>query len=220
MDVELEDEDSVTERLGSVSGSGDIDVAVVRLGHISNFSDFQALTLAGGAKVRYVTSARELEGADVIILPGTKNTIEDLLELRARGIDAAIVRHARAGGLVVGVCGGYQMLGNRLCDPHHVESRVPEVAGLGLLDMDVVFRDEKTTVQATGEIRAETGWLAKLNGVNVDGYEIHAGVNEFHSESRPWLYVRGEVDGVTNPQGNVIGSYVHGLFDNGALYRL
>ena len=80
MDVELEDEDSVTERLGSVSGSGDIDVAVVRLGHISNFSDFQALTLAGGAKVRYVTSARELEGADVIILPGTKNTIEDLLE--------------------------------------------------------------------------------------------------------------------------------------------
>ncbi|HIU45642.1 MAG TPA: cobyric acid synthase [Candidatus Fimadaptatus faecigallinarum] len=219
MDVELEDEDSVTERLGSVSGSGDIDVAVVRLGHISNFSDFQALTLAGGAKVRYVTSARELEGADVIILPGTKNTIEDLLELRARGIDAAIVRHARAGGLVVGVCGGYQMLGNRLCDPHHVESRVPEVAGLGLLDMDVVFRDEKTTVQATGEIRAETGWLAKLNGVNVDGYEIHAGVNEFHSESRPWLYVRGEVDGVTNPQGNVIGSYVHGLFDNGALWR-
>ena len=111
------------------------------------------------------------------------------------------------------------MLGNRLCDPHHVESRVPEVAGLGLLDMDVVFRDEKTTVQATGEIRAETGWLAKLNGVNVDGYEIHAGVNEFHSESRPWLYVRGEVDGVTNPQGNVIGSYVHGLFDNGALWR-
>ena len=83
----------------------------------------------------------------------------------------------------------------------------------------MVFRDEKITVQATGEIRAETGWLAKLNGVNVDGYEIHAGVNEFHSESRPWLYVRGEVDGVTNPQGNVIGSYVHGLFDNGALWR-
>ncbi len=219
MDVELEDEDSVTERLERVSGSGDIDVAVVRLGHISNFSDFQALTLAGGARVRYAATARELEGADVIILPGTKNTIEDLLELRARGIDAAIVRHARAGGLVVGICGGYQMLGNRLRDPNHVESRVPEVAGLGLLDMDVVFRDEKTTVQAEGEIRAVSGWLAALDGVNVDGYEIHAGVNEFHSECRPWLYVRGELDGVTNPQGNVLGSYVHGLFDNGALWR-
>ena len=219
MDVELEDEDSVTERLERVSGSGDIDVAVVRLGHISNFSDFQALTLAGGARVRYAATARELEGADVIILPGTKNTIEDLLELRARGIDAAIVRHARAGGLVVGICGGYQMLGNRLRDPNHVESRVPEVAGLGLLDMDVVFRDEKTTVQAVGEIRAGSGWLAALDGVNVDGYEIHAGVNEFHSECRPWLYVRGELDGVTNPQGNVLGSYVHGLFDNGALWR-
>lgn len=219
MDVELEDEDSVTERLDKISGSGDIDVAVVRLGHISNFSDFQALTLAGGAKVRYATNARELERADIIILPGTKNTIEDLLELRAKGMDAAIVRHARAGKPVIGICGGYQMLGNRLFDPNHVESRVPEVAGLGLINMDVEFRDEKTTVQAVGEIRAEDSWLEELNGTNVDGYEIHAGVNTFHAGCKPWLYVRNEVDGVTNADGNVMGSYVHGLFDNGTLWR-
>ena len=219
MDVELEDEDSVTERLSRVAGSGDIDVAVVRLGHISNFSDFQALTLAGGARVRYASSARELEGADIIMLPGTKNTIEDLLELRAKGMDAAIVRHARAGGMVIGICGGYQMLGSRLRDPEHVESRVPEVAGLGLLNMDVEFREEKRTEQAVGEIRADETWLSALNGLNVDGYEIHAGVNEFHEGCAPWLYVRGELDGVTNAQGNVIGSYVHGLFDNGALWR-
>ena len=219
MDVELEDEDSVTERLSRVAGSGDIDVAVVRLGHISNFSDFQALTLAGGARVRYASSARELEGADIIMLPGTKNTIEDLLELRAKGMDAAIVRHARAGGMVIGICGGYQMLGSRLRDPEHVESRVPEVAGLGLLNMDVEFREEKRTEQAVGEIRADETWLSALNGLNVDGYEIHAGVNAFHEGCAPWLYVRGELDGVTNAQGNVIGSYVHGLFDNGALWR-
>lgn len=218
MDVELEDEDSVTERFERVSGAGDIDIAVVRLKHISNFSDFQALTLAGGARVRYAESVRDLEGADIIMLPGTKNTIEDLMELRARGMDAAIVRHARAGGMVIGVCGGYQMLGDRLRDPEHVESRVPEVAGLGLLNMDVEFRSEKRTAQAVGEIRAE-GWLSELDGVNVDGYEIHAGVNEFHEGCKPWLYVNGALDGVMNAGGNVLGSYVHGLFDNGALWR-
>lgn len=219
MDVELEDEDSVTERLERVSGSGDMDVAVVKLRHMSNFSDFQALALAGGARVRYVGFPGELSGADVVILPGTKNTIEDLLELRASGMDDAIARHAQAGGLVIGICGGYQMLGKRLRDPEHVESRAPEAAGLGLIDMDVVFRADKTTVQAVGEVRAESGWLAGLNGTNIDGYEIHAGVNEFHAGCRPWLYVRGAVDGVTDAQGNVIGSYLHGLFDDGALWR-
>ena len=218
MDVELEDEDSVTERFQRVSGQGDLDVAVVRLRHISNFTDFQALSLQPGVRVRYAQSARELEGADLIVLPGTKNTIEDLTDLRNRGMDAAIIRHARQGGMVVGVCGGYQMLGQRLSDPHHVESRVPEISGLGLLDMEVVFEAEKRTVQACGVVDSSVDWLAPQKGLMIDGYEIHAGQNVFDPEARPWLTIGGHVDGVCNAEGNVLGSYLHGLFDDGQLF--
>ena len=218
MDVELEDEDSVTERFHRQCGEGDLDVAVVRLRHISNFTDFQSLALQPGVKVRYAQTARELEGADLIVLPGTKNTIEDLIDLRNRGMDAAIVRHARSGGMVIGVCGGYQMLGRMLHDPDHVESRVPSLAGLDLLDMEVTFAKEKCTAQASGTVQCEAGWLAAANGVVVDGYEIHAGRNQPGGQAVPWLWINGRVDGIMNRQGNVLGSYLHGLFDDGQLF--
>ena len=218
MDVELEDEDSVTERFERSSGAGDLDVAVVRLKHISNFTDFQPLALQPGVKVRYAQTAKELENADLIVLPGTKNTIEDLIDLRNRSMDAAIVRHARNGGMVIGVCGGYQMLGRVLHDPHHVESRVPELAGLDLLDMEVTFETEKHTAQASGVVDCACGWLAEANGVTMDGYEIHAGWNRLGEAAVPWLRIGQRVDGVMNAQGNVLGSYLHGLFDDGQLF--
>ncbi len=219
MDVELEDEDSVTERFRRSAGAGDVDVAVVRLKHISNFTDFQALTLQEGARVRYAEKASDLERADVIILPGTKNTIEDLIDLRNRGMDAAIVRHARRGGMVVGICGGYQMLGSRLMDPCHVESRAPEAAGLGLLDMEVTFEPEKRTAQSSGTVNCRDGWMSELNGLILDGYEIHAGHNRLGPEAVPWLTIGGETDGVSNAQGNVLGTYLHGIFDDGQFFR-
>ena len=218
MDVELEDEDSVTERFHRASGQGDLDAAVVRLPHISNFTDFQALTLQPGVRVRYAEKPEELENADLIILPGTKNTMEDLMSLRNRGMDAPVIRHARKGGMVMGICGGYQMLGNTLRDPDHVESRVPEAAGLGLLDMDVTFAPEKRTVQSTGTVQCTSGWLKALQGMLLDGYEIHAGRNAFGPESVPWLTINGETDGVCNPEGNVIGTYLHGIFDDGQFF--
>ena len=218
MDVELEDEDSVTERLRKQSGRGDIDVAVVRLRHISNFTDFQSLALQPGARVKYAENAEDLEKADLIILPGTKNTIEDLIDLRNRKMDAAIIRHARRGGMVMGICGGYQMLGNVLRDPGHSESQVPEAAGLGLLDMEVEFEKEKRTVQATATVECGTGWPEKLSGTRVDGYEIHTGRNSYGPEAQPWLRIGGETDGVMNAQGNVLGTYLHGLFDDGRLF--
>ena len=217
MDVELEDEDSVTERFERKAGQGDLDVAVVKLKHISNFTDFQSLALQPGVRVRYAQTARELENADLIVLPGTKNTIEDLIDMRNRGMDAAIVRHACKGGMVIGVCGGYQMLGRKLHDPDHVESRVPELAGLGLLDVEVTFAKEKHTAQASGVVDA-SGWLAEANGVTVDGYEIHAGYNQLGENALPWLRIGGKVDGVMNARGNVLGSYLHGLFDDGQLF--
>jgi len=218
MDVELEDEDSVTERFHRASGQGDLDVVVVRLPHISNFTDFQALTLQPGVRVRYAEKPEELANADLILLPGTKNTIEDLMTLRNRGLDAPIIRHARKGGVVIGICGGYQMLGNTLRDPGHVESRVPEVAGLGLLDMEVTFAAEKRTAQSTGTIECPSGWLKDLSGMLLDGYEIHAGHNAFGRECVPWLTIGGETDGVCNPAGNVIGTYLHGIFDDGQFF--
>ena len=215
MDVELEDEDSVTERFRRQSGKGDIDVAVIRLRHISNFTDFQSLALQPGCRLRYAESAGDLEHADLIVIPGTKNTIEDLIDLRNRGLDKAIVRHARSGRMVVGICGGYQMLGNRLMDPGHTESGVPETSGFGLLDMDVVFEREKQTSQVSGTVECLSGWPAKYNGVTMDGYEIHAGKSVYGPGAVPWLTVSGQPDGVMNPQGNVMGTYLHGLFDDG-----
>jgi adenosylcobyric acid synthase len=178
-DADIEDEDSVSERLSAVSGSGEITVAVVRLKHISNFTDFQALSLHPGVTLKYALRPDDLEGADVVILPGTKNTIDDLIDLRNRNMLAPIVRHARSGKLLLGVCGGYQMLGQVLRDPHGVESAAPEVAGLGLLDMAVTFEPEKRTVQAEGTLTDAVDWLAPLVGTRVEGYEIHSGVNTF-----------------------------------------
>ena len=218
MDVELEDEDSVTERFRRRSGKGDIDVAVVKLRRISNFTDFQALALQPGCSVRYAERAEDLGHADLIILPGTKNTIEDLIDLRSRGMDAAIIRHARRGGMVIGICGGFQMLGNRLSDPFHTESNIPEAAGLGLLDMDVEFEREKQTVQAVGTIACPSGWLAECSGQTLDGYEIHAGRSIPGPEAVQWMRTSAGTDGIMNQQGNVLGTYLHGLFDDGSFF--
>ena len=221
MEIDMEDEDSVTERFERRSGRGQVNAAIVRLPHISNFTDFNLLGNEAGVAVSYATRASEIREADIVILPGTKNTIEDLNWLKQRGIADEIVRHARKGGLVIGICGGYQMLGESLRDPEHTESRIPEMAGLGLLDLAVTFNADKTTVQAEGTVRAEAGWLSALNGVMLDGYEIHSGVNAFGPGCRPFLYLNGREtpDGVTNARGNVLGSYLHGIFDTGAFWR-
>ncbi|MDO5377860.1 MAG: cobyric acid synthase [Clostridia bacterium] len=216
--VELEDEDSVTERFERARGEGKIRVAVVRLGHISNFTDFQALTLQSGVSVYYAKTTKDLEGADIVVLPGTKNTIEDLIDLRRRGMEAPILRHARAGGVVIGICGGYQMLGRRICDPEHVESAVAEISGLGLLPLETVFSGEKHTAQAEAAV-CGGGLFEQAEGLRIDGYEIHAGVTSVLSgDCVPWLTVDAKAAAYRNARGNVLGSYLHGLFDSGQLF--
>lgn len=201
MDVGLEDEDSVTERFSRMMGQGDLDVAVVKLKHISNFTDFQSLSLQPGVKVRYAQTSKEIENADLIVLPGTKNTIEDLIDLRNRGLDAAIIRHARKGGMVIGVCGGYQMLGRSVSDPEGVEAAgLTELRGMGLLEMETVFHGEKVQRQTAGMFSGVEGMLAGLNELRYEGYEIHMGRSEAQMPA-----LAGN--------GNVYGSYVHGIFD-------
>ena len=221
MDIDIEDEDSVTERFDRQTGNGPVQVAIVHLPHISNFTDFNILSTERSVSVRYVRRASELEGADIILLPGTKNTIEDLNWLKQHGLADEIIRHARRGGMVMGICGGYQMLGERLFDPNHTESRIPEMAGLGLLNFDATFHEEKTTVQAHGTIECSSGWLSEHNGLMLDGYEIHTGTNDFREGCIPFLHLNGreEVDGVVNAEGNVLGTYLHGIFDTGAFWH-
>lgn len=221
MDVDMEDEDSVTERFSKSCGIGRIKTAIVRLPHISNFTDFNLLSGEQDVSVSYASRTEDLQDADIIILPGTKNTIEDLNWLKQRGMADEIIRHARRGGMVIGICGGYQMLGETLRDPLHTESRIPEMTGLGLLNFDVKFNAEKTTVQAHGNVRCDEGWLQAYNDLMLDGYEIHSGENAFGSGCVPFLYLNGRAkpDGVTNSQGNVIGTYLHGIFDTGTFWR-
>lgn len=226
MDIDIEDEDSVSERFLQVVNAGEIEVVVIKLPHMSNYTDFNPLTLERSVTMRYVDSVNEIGNADVIILPGSKNTIEDLLYIKSIGMDEVIIRHARAGKAVIGICGGYQMLAQSLHDPKGVESNLTSISGLGLLDMKVTFASEKTTTQCKGKVVAEEGIFEGLAGCRLEGYEIHMGTNEFSKDIKECIRLtsRGQekveiIDGVCNEYGNVFGTYIHGIFDKGPLLR-
>ena len=199
--VDIDDEDSLSERFSRDTQRKLLDIAVIRVPRISNFTDFAPFERYGNVSVRYVTSVEELHDPDLILLPGTKSTIADLLWLRQCGLEAAIQKAASAGTLIIGICGGYQMLGKTVSDPDQVEAAgVTEIAGLGLIDMDTVFRGDKVQTQTRGVFDRVTGMLENLNGLAYEGYEIHMGRSQ---EKLP----------VLNGGGNVYGSYIHGIFD-------
>jgi len=215
--IEVDDEDSLTERFDRESGGAApaLDIAVIRLPRISNFTDFAPFERIDGVRLRYVSSVRELGAPDLIFLPGTKNTMGDLTWLRANGLEAAILKAHAGGTPVFGICGGYQMLGRTLSDPEGVEEG-GQMRGLGLLDMDTVFAAQKTRRQVLGKVLPNDGFAAALSGAELEGYEIHMGVTTLGPLARPLLELDGErADGAQ--QENVCGSYVHGLFDRGAM---
>ena len=196
--VEIEDEDSLSERLNANRAVKPLDAAVIRLPHISNFTDFMPLEQHELLGVRYVQRARELGRPDLVILPGTKNTMEDLLWLRQNGLEAAVLKLAHAGTPILGVCGGYQMLGQRLDDPQGTESGRPmALSGLGLR--------MQVRAAAQGEL---------FGGARLTGYEIHNGRTEVGGA--PFCVLEdGTPEGCVNR--NVFGTYMHGLFDSGEL---
>ena len=219
MKLDLDDEDSVSDRLDVREAAGLVDVAVVRLPKISNFTDFVVLDAMEDVGVRYVSKPSELGSPDLIIVPGTKATMADLLWMRTSGMEAAVVRAACAGVAVLGICGGYQMLGRRLEDPSGVEG-TGTLAGMGLLPVRTTFGASKRTTQVAGSFCTVEGPLSALTGAAVTGYEIHMGTTELVG-GLPLLSVsdrdKGDAphaDGCQ--QGNVYGCYVHGLFDNPA----
>lgn len=216
MDLEVEDEDSLTERFSGNQEVGLIDIAVIRLPRISNFTDFNALEVISGVSIRYVKSVAELKNPDMIILPGTKNTMEDLLWMRQNGLEASILKKAAEGKIIFGICGGYQMLGETLSDPGHMEAG-GELKGMGLLPMDTVFREAKTRTRVHGVFQKLDGPLHTLSDIPLSGYEIHMGESILKEGAQVFTQV---TDSVTNHskgdgayKGNVYGSYVHGIFD-------
>lgn len=220
----LPDEDAVAiEGESTPPPRGDIDIAVVRLPRIANFDDFDPLRVEPGVRVRYVDSPSQLGRPNAVILPGTKSTMADLQWLRERGLVEAIVRFAEEGIAVVGICGGYQMLGRMIHDPDRTESDVCEAPGLGLLPIETTFSAHKATHPVRARMIDGPGWMTGLTGTQLEGYEIHMGQT---MTDTPWgeIVARGAAtcrvpDGAVSADGRVWGCYLHGLFANDAFRR-
>ncbi len=210
-ELNIEDEDSLSEKFYKKRGPGEIKVSVIKLKHLSNFTDLDALGSYSDVSVKYVSRASELGNEDIIIIPGSKNTIEDLKDLNEKGIAEKIIRLSKKGTAIFGICGGYQMLGQKVVDPHAIESDISEIPGLGILDLETVMLPEKTTIQYSGALSSTSGILADMDGVQVVGYEIHQGITNGDETA----ILKGEncIKGVV--RGNIVGTYIHGIFDNG-----
>ncbi|CAM3641545.1 cobyric acid synthase [Marinicrinis lubricantis] len=226
-DLNLEEEDSASLHLKRLdrkpNGREDVlDIAIIALPRISNFTDFDPLDKEQDVHLRYIRQPSEWGNPDAVLLPGSKNTMEDMLYLRESGLDRLIQRHAEAGKATAGICAGYQILGERLLDPDLVESRELEVAGLGLLPIVTTFSKHKTTVQVTGIAR-----FGSYEGP-IHGYEIHMGRTEFIRQiEHPFtIQAAGDrpnetphLDGAMRNDGQIWGTYIHGIFHNDGFRR-
>ena len=208
LNTDIDDEDSLAPRLTQSTAEKDLDIAVIRLPHLSNFTDFSPLEEHPAIGLRYVGRTEKLGTPDLIILPGTKNTMGDLQWLRASGLAEAILTLHSAGTPVLGICGGYQMLGQSLSDPMGVEQQ-GSFEGLGLLPCETVFTAGKTRTRKTGICAA-----GPFAGAKLEGYELHMG--RTICRGQPFCRLDdGREDGCI--RGDVFGTYLHGLFDTGEL---
>lgn len=210
--IDIDDEDSLSDRLNQKTITEGIDVAVIRLPHISNFTDFSVFELIDGVSLRYVTNKRELGDPNLILLPGTKNTMSDMEWLIESGLEGAIIRAAR-NTRVIGICGGFQLLGKELHDPDGVEHG-GDMRGLGLLDISTVFKGNKTRTRIRGTMKEEHN-LYGIDNRDLTGYEIHMGVTTNLGEAVSLIDLEdGRTDAFMTKDGRIWGSYLHGIFDN------
>lgn len=221
-DIKIPEEDSLASKavLAPKTREDAIEVTVAFLPHVSNFTDFDPFEDEPDVSLRYQRPGEPIGEPDVLILPGTKSTMDDLAYLREKGIDEEIVRLAGDGGaVVIGICGGYQMLGRRMLDPQRIESRATETPGLGLLEVETTFLAEKKLCQAEAE-HIESG-------LSVRGYEIHMGVTRRGQGCAPAFRVTGRRsegdwppdDGAVSSAAGVWGTYLHGVFDDDTFRR-
>ena len=203
VDVDIDDEDSLSGRLSS-GNRKEIDIAVIYLPRISNFTDFSPFQRFSGVSLRYIRNLSELGNPDMIIIPGTKSTISDLKWMRQNGLEAEILKAASRGIPVFGICGGLQILGKSVADPLGTEGG-GEIPGMGLLEIETVFGQDKTRTQVEGSFSGMSGLFTGLNGMKYRGYEIHMGQSGNHN--------------AVLQKDNIYGSYIHGLFDETDIAR-
>lgn len=212
-DLALDAEDAVA--LDNKVTQAKVKIFVPLLPHMSNHTDFDPLRLQPNIDLQYIRIGQSLQGADLIIIPGSKNVTSDLSFLKQQGWQQEIERHLRYGGKLMGICGGYQMLGKQIFDPEHIESHVEQIAGLGLLDFTTRLTQNKTLSQVSASM--------KLNGEScqLTGYEIHCGVSTGPALSKALLNIHHEstdnapnmADGCISDDGQIIATYLHGFFD-------
>lgn len=237
MNIDIEDEDSLSERFHNKKEINLIDIAVIRLPHISNFTDFNVLECMEGVSLRYVHSVSQLKSPDMIILPGSKNTMSDMLWIRQNGLETAIFKAKSRGCVIFGICGGFQMLGETLNDPEHIEEG-GMISGMKLLPMNTVFTNQKVRTRVKGHFSKLEGTLKELSDIEVEGYEIHMGVTVLDNSLNPLSAVINLTNndksnndimnyGINNHAtnismkiktdgaflDNVYGTYIHGIFD-------
>lgn len=241
-DLDIPDEDSVAldERSGRRARPDEIEIAIVRLPALSNHDDFQPLEREPGTVVRYVETPRDVEGADLVVIPGTKSTISDLKWLEQSGFARAIAARARREEPVLGICGGCQMLGAEIHDPDGVESNVRTATGLGLLPLVTRFGRTKRTAQTRLEL-ASPSFFGEPSTATFSGYEIHMGRVEWSAPVRPLFAVLSRngapvnddgngaallndagndaIDGAVSRDGSVVGTMMHGLFENSVVRK-
>jgi adenosylcobyric acid synthase len=223
-DIHIPEEDSVALDLPNRTPTeSQIDIAIIQLPHISNFDDFDPLTREKGVNIRYVSDANEIGSPHLIILPGSKTTMLDLSWMERQGINQKIRSLEDKGTPIIGICGGYQMLGNKLYDPNGIESDIKEASGLGILPITTIFEGTKETHRVKAEVIGNHGLLAEGNPTTITGYEIHMGRTYGENNSIPFKIIERSdedsgkdaiLDGSINYHGNVFGTYIHGLFHN------
>ncbi|HWR28532.1 MAG TPA: cobyric acid synthase [Negativicutes bacterium] len=225
-DIGIDDEDSVSLDDKTSASGRDLEIAVLRLPKISNFTDFDPLLREPDVSLRYVREGEALGKPDLIILPGSKNTTEDMLYLKEQGFDASIRQLAAQGTPVIGICGGYQMLGQKLADPLHTESDLDELAGLGLIPAVTTFAPDKVTHQVLARMGPQPMLGAERSAAQLSGYEIHMGRTEFVGPVFPAFSIlqrSGQPvafdDGFVSADGLVMGTYIHGIFENDGYRR-
>ena len=211
----IEEEDSLGIDKYNVKKDGNIRISVIKLKHISNFTDIDALSHYNDVSLKYVIKSSELGDEDIIIIPGSKNTVEDMKDLIDKNINREIIRLAKTGTVIFGICGGFQMMGQKIMDPQNIESNLKEISGLDLLDIETVMETVKTTTQYKNKIKNVQGILSGTKGIEISGYEIHQGysypVNEEKTEIK-CIFDDKKLKGAV--KGNIVGTYIHGIFDN------
>lgn len=204
----LEDEDSLSDRLSNCPAKGIIDIAVIHLPKISNFTDFDVFSQYSGVSIRFVSKPEQLGNPDLVFIPGTKSTVADMLWMRQSGMERAVLALAKRGFPVFGICGGYQILGTEISDPEKTENG-GRISGLGLLPCRTVFQKQKHQMQVKGKTIAKSGFFSCLTPAEFTGYEVHMGMTESTGEALTDL---GGCEA-----GNIAGCYVHGFFDSAAV---